>query len=607
MMMMKATSWLSLLTALTATASPFAASQEDNDCVEERDFVTMNRWLNQGAIFERFDPSRVYDFDIHNGFKMTVTGFDQLSDTGLGFRCFDRCSLGPDRRNQARAVVSELEPGETYRFRIWDFGRPQEPFGGRWTNEVAVNGDTYTLQSGEYVAAYGYTTASDEGEIELLFNDLDDSFTMGFTQINLAKICGCGNDRDCPGGEICAGSDDELAMGDGVCTVGVADAVCSELDARQGGETCRFNSGSGVFAGEAFCTAFAGNPDFDPEEMCCDCSGGLTWIKTGYFDDNGGFHWREFPKINTDANSGEEVFDLGRKDFPRGIVLDPAPGNNTPRTVTVSGSKNADGPWRQVAEVGMDTFERSWADFEINNVRYLRLSWTETFNNNNRSKLGKTWVKFADVLRDVSEPEGGWTGRFSLVDDSAVERNPRCEITGDGCVTSPNWPGPYTQGEQCEITIDADTVLVATDFELASIDGDELDDYLIVDSAVRGSSGFHAFSHGPYHVPVKAGDRMLFSVNGYESATGFRICGYTPADDENAALPTWPPGVETCPTVTDRRTCRRSGCEWKRGECRARNTCSTNSSRDECERSAFADRCTWSTQEQACKATVYGF
>jgi len=606
-MMMK-TSWISLLTALTAlaAASPFAASEEVA-CVPEQDFVTMNNWLNQEQIFERFDPSLVYEYEINNGFKMTVTGFDQLSDSGLGFRCFDRCSLGPDQRNQARAVVSELEPGETYRFRIWDFGRPEEIRGGRWTNEVAVNGDTYTLQSGVYVAAYGYTTASAEGEIELLFNDLDDSFTMGFSQINLAKICGCVNDRDCPGGEICVGSDDDLAEGDGVCTVGVPGAVCSELDARQGGTTCRFNSGSGVYAGEAFCT-LAGNPEFIPQEMCCDCSGGLTWIKTGYFDDNGGFHWRQFPRINVNTNSGEEVLDLGRKSFPRGIVLDPAPGNNTPRMVTVSGGPSANGPWTEVAEVDMDTFERSWADFEINNVRYLRLSWTETFNNDNRSKLGKTWVKFADVLRDVSEPEGGWTGQFSLVDDSAVESNPQCEITGDGCVTSPNWPGPYLMGEQCEITIDADTVLVATDFELASIDGNELDDYLIVDSAVQGSSGFHTFSHGPYHVPVKAGDRMLFSIDDYESATGFRICGYTPAD-EDAPLPTWPPGVDTCPTITNTRTCRQSGCEWsyQNGECRVRNTCSTNASRNECEQSAFADRCTWSSQEQACKATIYRF
>jgi len=88
----------------------------------------------------RFSASDVHTFTIHNGHTLTVTRFDSTRVIACGFRCFERCCLG-DYADRVRATVSGLEPGARYRFRLWQFSRPEETFGGRWKNQIYVNGE----------------------------------------------------------------------------------------------------------------------------------------------------------------------------------------------------------------------------------------------------------------------------------------------------------------------------------------------------------------------------------------------------------------------------------------------------------------------------------
>jgi len=576
------------------------------DCVPETDFVTMNLRLANSDT--QFETSVVHEFDIHNGHKMTVTGFDSTSAIGLGFRCRAGCSLGEGKKNQAKATVSQLEPGETYRFRLWEFSLPEEVRGGRWENELTVNGVQYDTVMGSLMAAYGYTEADENGEIEIIFFDTGGDGRLGFTQINVAKICDCGDDTDCPGGELCEGSDAELEANEGVCTEDVKEAQCADQDYRGPNTTCRSWGGNGFFAGEAYCTAFPSSdrPDFNPLEMCCGCDGGLSWVTTDYQHDNGGYTWQDFGSFKKDESAGEVVLEVGKGHKTRGVMVDGAPGKNTPRRITVWEGKSSTGPWKKLTAFKLDKLERSWIDFQTSKA-FLRLSWDETYSNEGGSRLSRVNVKFGDRVPDIEEPAGGWTGKFSLVSGN-VDSDPKCVVV-DGCVTSPNWPGSYPNSEACEISVDEDTVLVATHFEVVT--GERItvnDDYLVLDSSIRRSSGLFTNSAGPFHVPVAAGDSLIWSPDDWESGSGFRICGYTPEDGDDLAV--WPPIEEECPLYETKKDCKKGGCKWnkKKNTCGAKPRCSSASNKKKCNTKELENEgCEWNRREKACQAGLYDY
>jgi len=577
-----------------------ALPHKNNTCAPETDFVTMNLWLSNED--SNFEASKEHKFTIHNGHKMTVTGFDSTRKAGLGFRCRQRCSLGVGQEDLAKAVVSELEPGGTYRFRLWQFSRQEEQGGGYWKNEVHVNGFEYDTTMGEDMSAYGYAEATDAGEIEFLFVDTDSNpLFMGFTQVNVARVCGCGSNGDCPGGELCQGPTKKLARGKGVCTPGVLAARCADQDYRSAEHTCKFMAGNGYYAGEAWCTAFPTNekPNFIPSKMCCGCSAGLSWVKEPYQHDNGGYAWRDFGGFKSNETSGEIVLEVGNGDEMRGIMVDGGTAK-TPKKISASAGPTSTGPWTKLAKWKQDKYERSWLDFKTSEP-FLQLSWSETYNKK-QSRLHKISVRLRDRAADIDEPAGGWSGQFSLV-KGPINPNPNCVIA-DGCVTSPNWPEPYPANEGCEIAVDADTVLVATHFLVPnSVPGTSWDDYFVIDSSARGSSGLFTNSAGPYHVSVLAGDRLVWSVDDWESGSGFRVCGYTP-DNGDGAL-TWPPEKKECLEGYDEKVkCRMNGCAWnaKKSKCTAKRTCSSFRTKDKC--NVKKRNCEWNKEEKACQTKL---
>jgi len=597
--------WLLALAVCSGLALNVVGTPANKDvCVEETDFVTMN--LRLAGSDTKFETSVLHEFTIHNGHKMTVTGFDSTSAIGLGFRCFAGCSLGEGKENQAKATVSELEPGETYRFRLWEFSTQDETNGGQWRNELTVNGDKYDTVMGALMAAYGYTEADENGEIEIIFFDTGGDLRLGFTQVNIAKVCDCGADTDCPGGELCEGSDSELEANEGICTIGVRDAQCANQDYRGPNTTCRSVAGSGFFAGEAYCTGFPDDPDFNPLEMCCGCDGGLSWVTTDYQHDNGGYTWENFGSFKTDESAGEAILNSGKGRKTRGVMVDGAPGSRTPRRVTVSAGKSSTGPWKILTEFRLAKFERSWIDFQTSRP-YIRLSWDETYGNDGGSKLSRVNLKYGDRVPDIEEPAGGWTGEFSLVSGD-VDSNPKC-VVADGCVTSPNWPGPYPGSERCEISVDEDTVLVATHFEVVAGErGTVIDDYLVLDSSIRRSSGLFTQSAGPFHVPVAAGDSLIWVPDREENGPGFRICGYTPEDGDDLAV--WPPIEEECLLYETKKECRKGGCTWnkKMKTCEAKLRCSSASNKKRCNSDELqSQNCEWNKKEKACQAEFYDY
>ena len=84
-------------------------------CVPERNYVTMSSCFSQKDTC--FSASDVHTFTIHNGYTLTVTGFDSTCAVTCRFRCFKRCCLG-DNTDQACATVSGLEPGARYCYRL---------------------------------------------------------------------------------------------------------------------------------------------------------------------------------------------------------------------------------------------------------------------------------------------------------------------------------------------------------------------------------------------------------------------------------------------------------------------------------------------------------
>jgi len=589
-----------LLTTSVCLVIAFPTVSADVPCTTETDFVTMNQWLAKSDSV--FETTQEHVFEIHNQHKLTVTGFDSTRAVGLGFRCFERCSLGEGQRDKARAIVSDLKPGGTYRFRLWQYSIPEEPQPGL-KNEIYINGVRYKAIMGDDMAAYGYAEATEAGEIEVIFIDNDIVPGMGFSQINVARVCGCGTDKDCPGGELCEGSNDELEADQGVCTIGVRNALCADQDYRGAEWTCLAMSGLGYFAGEAWCTGWptSNEPLFKPMEMCCVCSAGLSYVKEDYQHDNGGYEWRNFGNVNTKETSGEEVLEIGEGHMVRGIMVDAGFGGSTPKQITVSAASTSQGPWTKLDKWKQDKYERVWVDFKTS-APFLQLSWDETYNGK-PSKLTAISVKLGDRAGDIEEPADGWSGKFSLL-RSNVNKSPKCVIK-DGCVTSPDWPKPYPATEGCKILVEEDTVLIATDFEVASTQGGVWDDYLVIDSSARRSSGLFTNSAGPYHIPVLAGDSIVWVTNNWEQGTGFRICGYTPDDGDK--LPMWPPKKEKkkCRRQMTKNDCKATGCVWNKSKskCNAKPMCSSISKKNKCNGKAGKKlNCKWNKYEEACQA-----
>jgi len=558
-------------------------------CVPEKNYVTMSSCFSQKDT--RFSASDVHTFTIHNGHTLTVTGFDSTRAIACGFRCFERCRLGDDA-DRALATVSGLDPGAKYRFRLWQFSRPEETAGGRWKNQMYVNGEKYNTRMGEDIAAYGYATAAEQGTVEFLFVDTNDDLRLGFSWVSLARVCGCASDRECPGGELCEGTEVERSVGDGVCVLG---GECAPVDHRAAEYSCFAMAGNGWYAGNAWCSAWPSEsqPKFMPMKMCCECSGGMSWVKTPYQLDNGGYEWRDFGGATAEGSAGAVVLEVGANHKVRGVVVDGAL-RKTPKNILASAGATSTGPWTQLATWRQDNFERVWTNLETEEP-FLRLSWEETYGNQS-SKLSNISVKLGDRAVDAVEPEGGWTGNFSLLSGSIASK-PRC-VVEDGCISSPDWPDRYPTNKRCEIEVVEDTVLVATRFEVADDRSDVSSDYFAIDSRTRRSSGVYTGSAGPYHVPVLAGDRLVWVVDSWEGAPGFRVCGYT---SDGKGLPKWPP-KEECSDLMTKRVCKKAGCDWKKKKniCKAKFECGTLK-RGRCKKVGGAKGCEWNKGEKVCQ------
>jgi len=555
-----------------------------NTCVPEQDYVTMSSSFSQ--VDSKFDASDEHTFTVYNGHVVTVTGFDSTKALGYGFRCFERCRLG-DEVGQALANVSGLAAGGRYRFRLWQFAQQEELAIGR-RNELYVNGEKYETIMGDDIAAYGYATATESGTVEFLFVNTN-GFYMGLSWLTLARVCGCASDAGCPGLELCGGTEEELAAGAGRCALG---GKCAYLDHRGAEYSCWYMSGAGIYAGNSWCTAWPreDQPLFMPMEMCCECGGGMSWVRTPYQIDNGGFEWQNFGKLK-DGSAGYTVLSVGNGHRMRGILTE-GWGKNTPKNIVAEAGPKEDGPWTYLATWKQKQFERVWTDV-YSDLPFLRLSWEETFGKT-PAKIYNIQIELGDRAVDAVVPEGGWTGKFSLV-GGYVSTNPRCVIE-DGCVTSPNWPESYPYERNCEILVEEDTVLIATHFGVVG-DEDERDDYLMIESNVQRSSGVYGRSAGPYHVPVAAGDRLVWVEEGFEVGPGFRVCGYS--DNEGGLLPTWPP---PCSALTTKYGCKESGCKWKNGKCKAKVEFQCESlKKRKCKRKGHTKGCEWNQDEKICQ------
>lgn len=558
-------------------------------CWEGEDRVTMHSSFSRQDT--RFDPTDEHTFTINNGHTVTVTGFDSTRAVGYGFRCFEGCRLG-DEKDRALATVSGLWPEGRYRFRLWQVSQPEEQMGGYWKNELYVNGDRYDTTMGFDTAAYGYATATVEGTVEFLFVNTNEFRQMGLSWVSLAEMCGCSFDEECPGGELCEGSEEDIDCGDGVCTLG---AECAPTDHRAAEYSCLYMAGAGVYAGNAWCGAWPNQsaPKFTPMEMCCECSAGLSWVKTPYQLDDGGYKWRDFGGVKAEDSTGKVVLEVGAGHRVRGVMVDGAPGRKTPKTISASAGSTQQGPWTQLATWRQEEYERVWTDFSTEQP-FLQLSWKETYGST-ESKIKKISLKLGDRAVDPIEPEGGWTGKFTLI-SGRVESNPKC-IVADGCVSSPGWPQRYPDNERCEIEVEEDTVLVTTHFEVAGDGGGVQNDHLMIKSKARRSSGVYEGSAGPYHVPLLAGDRLVWVADRWENAPGFRVCGYTP--DINEELRTWPP---ECGALTTKSGCKQAECKWKRSKntCKAKFECESLK-KGRCKKLGDAKGCKWNKMEKVCQ------
>jgi len=577
-------------TWLLALGALGASSTDASTCIPDKDHVTFQSAFS--TIDTRFPADDVHTFTIQNGYTVTVTGFDSTRAIGYGFRCFDHCQLG-EERNKARATASGLEPGGRYRYRLWQWREFEEPSSGKGSldNSLYVNGGEEIVTTMGYdTAAYGYATATAEGTIEFLFEDTNLVPRMGFSWIVLARVCGCTTDRECPGGELCEGMSTE---GEGVCTPGAAE--CADVDHRVDGPTCKSLAGSGTYAGNAWCSLKGAN--IRPLEMCCECSGGVSWVKTPYQIDNGGYEWRDFGGATSKGGAKAVVLEVGANHKVRGVMVDPAPGKKTPENISASGGGTSSGPWTQVATWEQDKWERVWTDLESDEP-FLQLSWESV----KASKVSNIRVKLGNNAVDSEEPQEGWTGSFSLVKGD-ISSKPRC-IISNGCVSSPFSPEQYRPEKQCEIRVEEDTVLVATHFEVVSERGDVWDDYFMIDSKMRGSSGVYTGSAGPYHVPVLAGDRLIWSVDDWEEASGFRVCGY---NLDGGELPKWTPIKKECSSLRKGRACREANCQWIKSKkvCRDKFKCENILKRGKCTRFLEKKGCEWFKKERVCKGNSF--
>lgn len=585
-------SYTATWTWLLALGALGASSTDASPCIPDKDHVTFQSAFS--TIDTRFPADDVHTFTIQNGYTVTVTGFDSTRAIGYGFRCFDHCQLG-EERNKARATASGLVPRGRYRYRLWQWRDSEEPSSGKGSldNSLYVNGgEEIVTTMGEDTAAYGYATATDEGTIEFLFEDTNAVPRMGFSWMVLAAVCGCTTDRECPGGELCEGTEVERSVGDGVCVLG---GECAPVDHRAAEYSCFAMAGNGWYAGNAWCSAWPSEsqPKFMPMKMCCECSGGMSWVKTPYQLDNGGYEWRDFGGATAEGSAGAVVLEVGANHKVRGVVVDGAL-RKTPKNILASAGATSTGPWTQLATWRQDNFERVWTNLETEEP-FLRLSWEETYGNQS-SKLSNISVKLGDRAVDAVEPEGGWTGNFSLLSGSIASK-PRC-VVEDGCISSPDWPDRYPTNKRCEIEVVEDTVLVATRFEVADDRSDVSSDYFAIDSRTRRSSGVYTGSAGPYHVPVLAGDRLVWVVDSWEGAPGFRVCGYT---SDGKGLPKWPP-KEECSDLMTKRVCKKAGCDWKKKKniCKAKFECGTLK-RGRCKKVGGAKGCEWNKGEKVCQ------
>jgi len=212
-----------------------------------------------------------------------------------------------------------------------------------------------------------------------------------------------------------------------------------------------------------------------------------------------------------ESSAGAVVLEVGANHKVRGVVVDGA-WRKTPKNILASVGATSTGPWTQLATWRQDNYERVWPNLETEEP-FLRHSWEETYGNKS-SKLFNISVKLGDRAVDAVEPEGGWTGNFSLFSGS-IASNPRC-VVEDGCISSPDWPDRYPINKRCEIEMVEDTVLVATRFVVANDHDDRggvWADYFAINSQIRRSSGVYTGSTGPYYVPVLAGDRLVWVVD----------------------------------------------------------------------------------------------
>jgi len=228
---------------------------------------------------------------------------------------------------------------------------------------------------------------------------------------------------------------------------------------------------------------------------------------------------------------------------------------------------------------------------------FLQLSWEENYGSP-KSKISDIRVKLGDRAVDVAEPMEGWTGSFRHFKEGIVASEPNC-IIKDGCVSSPRSPKNYPFDKRCEVLVQEDTVLIATHFEVVGLAGSVLDDYFVIDSQVRRSSGLYTGSAGPYHVPVMAGDKLVWVAEDFEGAPGFRVCGYTPDGGE---LPTWPP-VVNCSDLKTKPECKDVGCKWnkKKGVCKAKFQCASLK-KGKCKKIGDAKGCEWNKKGKVCQA-----
>ena len=108
------------------------------------------------------------------------------------------------------------------------------------------------MRMGEDVTAYGYATAAEQGTVKFLFVDKNEDLHLGFSWVSLTRVCGCASDRECPGGELCEGTEVDRLVGDGVCVPG---GECAHVDHRAAEYSYLSMVGNSWYAGNTWCSA----------------------------------------------------------------------------------------------------------------------------------------------------------------------------------------------------------------------------------------------------------------------------------------------------------------------------------------------------------------